>query len=63
MECFGLEGPFRGHLAQPPHSEQGYLQLDQIAELHCLSEQYDKWSGSPLLDHPLGEKGFNSYSV
>ena len=27
-ECFGLEGTFRGHLAQLPHSEQGHLQLD-----------------------------------
>ena len=24
-ECFGLEGTFRGHLAQPPCSEQGQL--------------------------------------
>jgi len=30
IESFGLEGTFRGHLAQPPCSEQGYLQLDQV---------------------------------
>ena len=30
-ECFGLEGTFRGHLAQPPCSEQGHLPLDQVA--------------------------------
>jgi len=28
IECFGLEGTVRGHLAQPPCSEQGHLQLD-----------------------------------
>ena len=32
IECFGLEGTFRGHLAQPPCSEQGHLQLDQVAQ-------------------------------
>ena len=26
-ECFGVEGTFRGHLAQPPCSKQGYFQL------------------------------------
>jgi len=31
IEWFGLEGTFRGHLAQPPCSEQQYLQLDQAA--------------------------------
>jgi len=25
IECFGLEGTFRGHLAQTPCSEQGHL--------------------------------------
>jgi len=32
IECFGWEGTFRGHLAQPPSSEQGHLQLDQVAQ-------------------------------
>jgi len=32
MECFGLEGTFSGHLAQPPCSEQGRLQLNQAAQ-------------------------------
>jgi len=32
IECFGLEGTFRGHLAQLPCSEQGHLQLDQVAQ-------------------------------
>jgi len=32
IECFGLEGTFRGHLAQPPCSEQGHLQLHQAAQ-------------------------------
>jgi len=32
MECFGLEGTFKGHLAQHLCSEQGHLQLDQVAQ-------------------------------
>jgi len=32
VKCFGLEGTFRGHLAQHPCSEQGHLQLDQVAQ-------------------------------
>ena len=32
LECFGLEGTLRGHLVQPPWSEQGHLQLDQVAQ-------------------------------
>jgi len=31
-ELFGLERTFRGHLAQPPCSEQGHLQPDQVAQ-------------------------------
>jgi len=27
-----LEGTFKGHLAQPPCSEQGDLKLDQVAQ-------------------------------
>ena len=32
IECFVSEGTFRGHLAQPPCSEQGHLQLHQVAQ-------------------------------
>ena len=32
IECFGLEGTVRGHLAQPPCSKPGHLQLDQAAK-------------------------------
>ena len=32
IECFGLEGTFRVHLAQPRCSEQGHLKLDQAAQ-------------------------------
>ena len=32
IECLGLEGTFRGHLVQPLCSEQGHLQLDQVAQ-------------------------------
>jgi len=32
IECFGLEGTFKGHLIQPLCNEQGHLQLDQVAQ-------------------------------
>ena len=32
VECLGLEASCRGHLAQPLCSEQGHLQLDQVAQ-------------------------------
>jgi len=63
-ECFLLEGTFRGHLAQPPCSEHGYLPLDQVAQspiqpglersqgwgLHCLSGQ-----SVPVFHHSYGK--------
>jgi len=65
IECFGLEGTFRCHPAQPPCSEQGHLQLDQVAQspvqpglgcfqgwgLHCLSGQ-----PVPVFQHPHCKK-------
>jgi len=30
--CFGLEGTFRDHTAQPPCSKQGHLQLVQVVQ-------------------------------
>jgi len=65
IELFGLEGTFRGHLAQPPCSEQGHLQPDQAAQspvqpglecfqgwgLHCFSGQ-----PVPVLHHTRGKK-------
>jgi len=36
IECFRLGGIFRGHLAQPPCSEQGHLQLDQVAQFFAV---------------------------
>ena len=55
MEQFGLEGIFRGHLAQPPCSEQGHLQLDQGAQspIQPDLEQFQWWgihsfSGQPV---------------
>jgi len=30
IECFGLDGTLRGHLAQPPCSKQGHLQLEHL---------------------------------
>jgi len=32
VERFGVAGTFRGHVVQPPCSEQGLLQPDQAAE-------------------------------
>jgi len=41
IEYYGLEGTFRGHLAQPSSSEQGHLQLDHVvvdkAQVGCAS--------------------------
>ena len=65
IECFWLGGTFRGHVDQPPCSEQGHLQLDQVAQslvqpglecfqgwgLHCLSGQ-----PVPVFHHPHGKK-------
>ena len=31
IECFGLEGTFRGHLSQLPCNKEGHLQQDQVA--------------------------------
>ena len=64
-ECVGLEGTFRGRLAQPPCSEQGQLQPDQVSQspvqpglehfqgwgFHCLSGQ-----PLPVFHHPHCEK-------
>jgi len=56
-----LEGTFRGHLAQPPCSEQGYLQLDQVAQspvqpgLECFQGwvlHYFDEKSVPVLHHP-----------
>lgn len=44
-ESFQLEGTFKGHLVQLPCTEQGHLQLDQVAQspvyadLECLQGQ------------------------
>jgi len=65
MKCFGLEGTFRGHVVQPPCSEQGHLPLDQVPQspvqpdleslqgwgLHHLSEQ-----PVPAFHHPHCQK-------
>ena len=32
IEWFGLEGTFKGCLAQIPDNKQGHLQLDQVAQ-------------------------------
>ena len=65
MECFGLEGTFRGHVAQSPCSEQGYLQFDQVAQslvqpgLGCfLGWGIYRLSGQPVpvFHHPHGKK-------
>ena len=64
-EWFGLEGTFRGHLVQLPHSEQGHLQPDQVAQspvqpgLECFQGWgSDHLSGQlgPGFHHPHGKK-------
>ena len=32
IEYFGSEGTFKDHLVQPPCSEQGHFQWDQVAQ-------------------------------
>jgi len=65
IECFGLEGTFRGHLAQPPCSEQGHLQLNQVAQSPVQPglERFQGWaishrSGQPVpgFHHPQCKK-------
>jgi len=65
IECFGLEGNFRCHLAQSPCSEQGHLQLDQAAQspIQPGLECFQGWgtyhlSGQPVtvFHHPHGKK-------
>ena len=64
-ERCGWEGTFRGHLAQPPCSEHGYLQLDQGAQSPVQPglECFQGWgmhhlSGQPVpvLHHPYCRK-------
>jgi len=43
-----LEGTFRGHLAQPPCSDQGHLQLDHIAKRLKSLEIYSMAQHCPL---------------
>jgi len=66
-ECFGLEGTFRGHLAQP--SEQGHLQPDQVAQspvqpdLECFQGWgIDHLSEQPV-PAPLWQKIYSLYLV
>jgi len=49
-----LEGTFRGHLAQPPCSEQGHLQLDQVAQSPIKPdlECFQGWGTSHLSGQP-----------
>ena len=72
IECFGLEGTFRGQLAQPPCSEQGHLQLDHVAQspvqpgLECFQGWgLHHFSGQPVpvFHHPCGKKFLPSLSL
>jgi len=72
MECFGLEGTFRGHIVQTHCSKHRYLQLDQVAQspiqpdlecfhrwgLHCLSGQ-----SAPVFHHPHCKKMLSLFPV
>jgi len=55
IEWFALEGTSKGHLVQPPCSEQGHLQPDQAAQspiqpgLECFQGWgMDQLSGQPV---------------
>ena len=65
IECFGWEGTFRGHLAQPPCNEKGHLQLDQVAQspvqpgLECFQGwglHYFSGQPVPVPHYPHGEE-------
>ena len=55
LECFRLEGTFRGHLAQPPCSEQGYIQPDPVAQSPVLPglKCFQGWSLHYLSGQPV----------
>jgi len=64
-ECFGVEGTFRGHLAQPPCSKQGYFQPDHDAQspvqpgLECFQGwglHYFSGQPVPVFYHPYCKK-------
>jgi len=65
IECFALEETCKGHLVQSPCSEQGHLQLDQVAQSPVQPdlERFHVWgvcylSGNPVpvLHHPHRKK-------
>jgi len=65
IECFGLEGTFKGHLVQPPCNEQGHLQLDEVVQslVQPSPECFQGWgiyhlSGQPVpvFHHPHSEE-------
>ena len=58
-ECLGLEGIFRGHLAQPPCSEQGHLQLDQAAQSPVQPSL--EWFQGCGLHYLSGQKWFSNH--
>ena len=55
IECFGLEGTFRGHLAQPPCNKQGHLQLDQVVQspIQPGLECFQGWGTYHLSGQPI----------
>jgi len=53
MDCFGLEGTFRGHLVPPFCSEQGHLQLDQVAQ-SSIQPDHERSQGWGI-DHLCGQ--------
>lgn len=46
MELFELEGIFKCHLVQLPCKEQGYLQLDQVAQSPVQPDTYVQLSAA-----------------
>jgi len=55
IEWFGLEGTFKGHLVQPPCSEQGHLQQDQDAQSPVQPdlECFHRWGLHHLSEEPV----------
>jgi len=61
LEQFGLEGTFKGYLAQSPCSEQGHFQMDQVAQslappgLECFQgwgTYHHSGQHMPVFPHP-----------
>lgn len=55
MEGFELEEAFKGLQSNPPCTEQGHLQLQQVAQSHVQSDLkcFQGWASTTSLDNLL----------